>query len=600
MADVIRLFPESVANQIAAGEVVQRPASAAKELIENAIDAGATRLEIIIEDAGKTLLQVIDNGSGMSETDARMAFERHATSKISKAADLGSIRSFGFRGEALASIAAVSRVEMRTRIADRDLGTHIIVEATHVKSQDPVAMPVGTNIAMRNLFFNTPARRNFLKSDPVELKHILEEVHRMALAYPAVHFIVFNQGKELMHLTSGSLQHRIAQLWKKKSLERFLPIDQDMGDVQIRGYISKLDYSRKTRGEQYFFVNNRFIKSGYLHHALMTAYADLIPDGQYPSYVLFITVDPSEIDINVHPTKHEIKFQDERIMYRYINVAVRHVIGKFTVGSELPFDAEAETRVGQSVAGFSRSDGPKQHASNNLSEWRKAFEGIDQFSIPQQEENSSPSELFKEQAEVVSSTLQVESSAATGIGAVVSIGKKYLATSLSSGLVLIDQRAAHERILYESFQEKQGRNAVNSQVLLFPLTLRWSAQESVVLNDRLELLRGLGFDIEPFSAESGHMSTFILRAVPDGLQESLAESVIQTILSEDVPDDTLQDYALLSVVRSMAVSRNTYLQPEERTDLVARLLQCADPVRRPGGGKTFVEWSRTDLDKLFN
>jgi len=600
MADVIRLFPESVANQIAAGEVVQRPASAAKELIENAIDAGATRLEIIIEDAGKTLLQVIDNGSGMSETDARMAFERHATSKISKAADLGSIRSFGFRGEALASIAAVSRVEMRTRIADRDLGTHIIVEATHVKSQDPVAMPVGTNIAMRNLFFNTPARRNFLKSDPVELKHILEEVHRMALAYPAVHFIVFNQGKELMHLTSGSLQHRIAQLWKKKSLERFLPIDQDMGDVQIRGYISKLDYSRKTRGEQYFFVNNRFIKSGYLHHALMTAYADLIPDGQYPSYVLFITVDPSEIDINVHPTKHEIKFQDERIMYRYINVAVRHVIGKFTVGSELPFDAEAETRVGQSVAGFSRSDGPKQHASNNLSEWRKAFEGIDQFSIPQQEENSSPSELFKEQAEVVSSTLQVESSAATGIGAVVSIGKKYLATSLSSGLVLIDQRAAHERILYESFQEKKGRNAVNSQVLLFPLTLRWSAQESVVLNDRLELLRGLGFDIEPFSAESGHMSTFILRAVPDGLQESLAESVIQTILSEDVPDDTLQDYALLSVVRSMAVSRNTYLQPEERTDLVARLLQCADPVRRPGGGKTFVEWSRTDLDKLFN
>ena len=340
MSDIIRVLPDSIANQIAAGEVVQRPASAVKELIENAIDAGADKVQLIVKDAGKSLLQVIDNGCGMSVTDARMCFERHATSKIRKAEDLFAIRTMGFRGEAMASIAAIAQVELKTRRHEDELGTCICIEGSEVVSQEHVSSPAGTSISVKNLFYNTPARRNFLKGNPVEMRHIIDEFQRVALAHPEIFFTLHHDGNEVFHLPKGSLKQRIVHLFGNTYNQKLVPVEEETTIIDLKGYIGKPEFAKKTRGEQFFFVNNRFIKDPYLNHAVLTAYEELLPSDSYPLYALFIEIDPSKIDINVHPTKTEIKYQDEKALYAIIRSAVKRSLGKYNITPTLDFNQE--------------------------------------------------------------------------------------------------------------------------------------------------------------------------------------------------------------------------------------------------------------------
>lgn len=396
MADVIQLLPDSIANQIAAGEVIQRPASVVKELLENAVDAGATSIKLVVKDAGKTLIQVIDNGCGMSETDARMCFERHATSKIRQAKDLFTIRTMGFRGEAMASIAAIAHVELRTRRNDDEVGTRVVIEGSKVTAQESCQCAAGTIFAVKNLFYNVPARRNFLKTNTVEMKHIIDEFQRVALAYPDIFFSLHHNGSEMFHLQGGNLRQRVVGLLGQHTNKKLVPVEEDTDVVKITGYVGKSEFAKKTRGEQFFFVNERFIKSGYLNHAVMTAYEDLLPKGHYPLYVLFIEIDPARVDINVHPTKQEIKFDDERLLYNYLKVTIRHALAQYNITPTLDFDADPtfsniqqprylkkesnatkpEPKPKQSVV-FSSSINPEHRHKNNLKHWQKLYDGLD-------------------------------------------------------------------------------------------------------------------------------------------------------------------------------------------------------------------------------
>ena len=399
MADIIQLLPDSIANQIAAGEVVQRPASVVKELLENAIDAGSTNIKLIIKDAGKSLIQVIDDGCGMSETDARMSFSRHATSKIRKAEDLFAIRTMGFRGEALASIAAIAQVELRSRRQADELGTRIVVEGSEVKAQEACQCAAGTSFSVKNLFYNVPARRNFLKSNTVEMRHILDEFQRVAIANPDIFFSLHHNNSELFHLSPGNLRQRIVAVFGNSWNKKLVPVNEETDIIKIQGYVGKPEFAKKTRGEQLFFVNQRFIKSGYLNHAIMGAYEDLLAKDTYPLYVIFLEIDPARIDINVHPTKQEIKFEDERLVYNYLKVAIRHALGQYSITPTLDFDQEInfsnytpkqapKPTVETSSREESRPSTPSgpvsktdrfSNGSNNLQNWEKLYEGLEQF-----------------------------------------------------------------------------------------------------------------------------------------------------------------------------------------------------------------------------
>ena len=407
MADIIQLLPDAIANQIAAGEVIQRPASVVKELLENAIDAGSTEIKLIVKDAGKSLIQVIDNGCGMSETDARMCFERHATSKIRAAKDLFAIRTMGFRGEAMASIAAVAQVEMRTRKHNEDLGTRIVIEGSEIKTQEACQCTVGTSFSIKNLFFNVPARRNFLKTTTVEMRHVLDEFQRVALANADIFFSLHHNGTEVFHLPSSNLRQRIVNLFGNNSNKKLVPVSEETDALKLEGFIGKPEFSKKTRGEQFFFVNNRFIKSGYLNHAIVTAYEQLLPANHYPLYIIFIEIDPSRIDINVHPTKQEIKFEDERLVYNYLKVSVRHALGQYSITPTLDFDLEPglsgikgtqtpsytseilesasnnspkPSKRGETFESFtSNKNNPTSRESSNLKNWKNAYDGLEDF-----------------------------------------------------------------------------------------------------------------------------------------------------------------------------------------------------------------------------
>ena len=411
MADIIQLLPDAIANQIAAGEVIQRPASVVKELLENAIDAGSTEIKLIVKDAGKSLIQVIDNGCGMSETDARMCFERHATSKIRKAKDLFAIRTMGFRGEAMASIAAIAQVEMRTRKHNEDLGTRIVIDGSEIKTQEACQCTVGTNFSIKNLFYNVPARRNFLKTTTVEMRHVLDEFQRVALANPDIFFSLHHNGTEVFHLPSSNLRQRIVNLFGNNSNKKLVPVSEETDALKLEGFIGKPEFSKKTRGEQFFFVNNRFIRSAYLNHAIVTAYEQLLPTNHYPLYIIFIEIDPARIDINVHPTKQEIKFEDERLVYNYLKVSVRHALGQYSITPTLDFDLEPglsginnnstpqtssytpdtiesssntsprlSSKRGETFESFtSNRNNPTPLESSNLKNWKNAYDGLEDF-----------------------------------------------------------------------------------------------------------------------------------------------------------------------------------------------------------------------------
>lgn len=587
MSDVIRLLPDSIANQIAAGEVIQRPASVVKELIENAIDAGADDIQVIIRDAGKTLIQVVDNGMGMSAPDARMSFERHATSKISTADDLFAIHSMGFRGEALSSIAAIAHVEMRTRREEHTVGTDLYIEGSEVKRQEPCQTPVGTYIAVKNLFYNVPARRKFLKSDTVEYRHILDECVRLALAHPELAFSLHHNDREVFRLPKSNQRQRVVGVLGKRCNEYLVPVSEETSYVGISGFAGKPDYAKKSRGDQFLFVNRRFIKSPYLYHAIRSAFEDMIAPEAHPFYVLFLTIDPERIDINVHPTKQQIKFEDERLIYNYLRVAVRHALGKYSVTPTLDF--EQETAFGSSgsrkpagQAGTSGRDTPQKQ------DWERLFEGMhDAHGESQADTVTLQSKVFHgtpdspEDREPASVPYQLH--------------KSLLVTQIKSGLLVVDQQTAHERILYERCMASLTTGKRHTQKALFPVTLELNSADSAILKEILEEINALGFDIQEFGGD-----TFVVHGSPAEVGEVNEEEVVRAMLTQYKEDLELSlginERISRAVSLSTARKRGKFIPPEERQLLIDMLFACENPYTGPTGRKCFLI---LELDELF-
>lgn len=608
MADIIQLLPDHVANQIAAGEVVQRPASVVKELVENAIDANATSIKLIVKEAGKTQIQVIDNGKGMSETDARLCFERHATSKIKSAEDLFQLQTKGFRGEALASIAAIAHVELKTKLEHNDLGTAIVIEGSEVKSQEVTVTPQGTSISVKNLFFNIPARRNFLKSHTVELRHIVDEFHRVALAHPSVEFILYHNGSELFNLPKSNYRQRIVNVFGSKINDKLVPVSEDTEIVKITGFIAKPEYSRKTKSEQFFFVNNRFIKSGYLNHAVSAAFEGLLKEGYYPSYFLNLEVDPHSIDINIHPTKTEIKFEDEHTLYAIIRSAIKHSLGQFNVAPVLDFDSDTnlETpysykdrqavapaiQVDRNYNPFKDSGYKSSVQRQNVTQWESLY--VDTQLAPSIE---LPNEMEFE-SEAVNQQL-FQNSEETPASAVFQLQHKYLVSSLKSGLLVVDQYRAHQRILYESFLKNMTVKSAVSQQLLFPLKLHFSSSDIENLKSLKTELEQSGFIFESFDNE-----TIEISGVPFNVSDSEIPIIFEQLISDienEVPEANFSTTDLLakSMAKSLAVKRGQQLSREEQEHLLNSMFACKEPSVSPDNKPTFITIETGNLDKKF-
>ncbi|NND09104.1 MAG: DNA mismatch repair endonuclease MutL [Saprospiraceae bacterium] len=588
MADIIQLLPDSIANQIAAGEVVQRPASVVKELLENAIDAGARFIKLILKDAGKQVIQVIDDGAGMSNTDARMSLERHATSKINKTEDLFAIRTFGFRGEALASIAAVAQVDLKTKMHGSEVGTQLIVEGSKLIRQEICETTPGTNIQVKNLFYNIPARRKFLKSNTVELRHILDEFQRIAIAHPEIHFEVFHNQTETYHLPSDGLRKRIVNLFGKTLNDRLVPIEEETELCNISGYIGKPESAKRRRGEQFFLINNRFIKSAYLNHAVLMAYENLIAPGSYPFYALYLQMDPSRIDVNVHPTKQEIKFEDEKLTYNIIRSAVRHALSQHNITPTLDF--EQSPGLSNLVQPKPVSQGSDKiiipssfsREQQDISGWEALYEGIQKTQSSQIVEDK---ELLVEEDDKK---------------APVQIHQAYIITQIKSGFLIIDQQHAHERILYEQYLIQLQRQAAHVQKLLFPINFELSTEESILLTDLLPQVNQLGFEVEGFGK-----NTFILHGMPAHLAEMGDEVVLfhklleQFQLNIDLQLSEEQRLAL-SLAKSACMKKGKVLSEMEMEALIGQLFSCEVPFQSPSGKKCFLSFDMDQLQQKFN
>ncbi|MCX6351994.1 MAG: DNA mismatch repair endonuclease MutL [Bacteroidetes bacterium] len=603
MADVIQLLPDNIANQIAAGEVVQRPASIVKELLENSVDAGSTHVQLIIKDAGKTLVQVIDNGAGMSETDARMCFERHATSKIKTQDDLYSIRTMGFRGEALASIAAVAQVELKTKRLTDEVGTIVFIENSKVQKQEAASAPEGTSIAVKNLFYNVPARRNFLKSNPVELRHIIDEFLRVAMANPAISFIFYNENEEIYHLKSGTLKQRIVGCFGKKYEEGLVPIEEKTSVLDIHGFIGKPEWARKTRGEQFFFANNRYIKSGYLNHAVSAAFVDLLQDETFPFYAIYLTLPPEKIDINVHPTKTEIKFEDEKSIYAILRVAVKRAINQYHVAPMLNFEAEASIPIApdrddwtnkslktQSSFAFTQTapaDPLKQRNRVSRDDWKELYEVLNQKDSAQQSVMISNDD--EELLDIEPSTQKP----------VVQVHGKYIISTIRSGMIIINQQQAHERILFEKYMELLDASATYSQKLLFPEVVNVSGQDFEMAKEILPEIKALGFDIDIFGKGS-----FIISGVPAELLNTDIKQLVDEIIEDYKNNYSVEKLSKReSIARALAINTavkpGKVLQEEEMRNMIDELFATSTPYFSPGGKPTIITISSDELDKKF-
>ncbi|HEX9152266.1 MAG TPA: DNA mismatch repair endonuclease MutL, partial [Flavobacterium sp.] len=603
--------PDHVANQIAAGEVVQRPASVVKELLENAVDAKATDIKLIVKDAGKALVQVIDNGLGMSVTDARLCFERHATSKIRQAEDLFSLHTKGFRGEALASIAAIAHMEMKTRQEQEELGTHIIIEGSKFVSQDVAVLPKGTSFAVKNLFFNIPARRNFLKSDTVEYRHIIDEFQRVALAHPKIHFTFYHNGSEMFNLPPSTLRQRIVNIFSGKTNEKLVPVQEETEIVDIQGFVSKPEFAKKNRGEQFFFVNDRFIKSGYLHHAVMAAYDGILKDGAQPSYFLYLSVPPNTIDINIHPTKTEIKFDDEHALYAILRASIKHSLGQFNVAPVLDFDRdsnldtpyhykdlEGATPTIQVDGNFNpfSEDKPNKHFSNYrkpepTANWESLYVGLKQ-------DTDEIGAIAFENEEVTSSLFNDEE-VEHAVHKTYQIHKKYIVSSIKSGMVIVDQQRAHQRVLYEQFLVNMTVNQASSQQLLFPLNLFFSTSEMDLIAELQLSLMNTGFVFEENSTDH-----IVISGIPVNVTESEVSIVLEQLLSDlqdGIPESSFSqnDTIAKSMAKSLAVKTGTHLTEKEQENLVNGLFACKDPNVSPFYKPTFITMRVEDLDKKF-
>ena len=589
MADIIQLLPDHVANQIAAGEVVQRPASVVKELLENAIDAGSTQIKLIVKDAGKTLIQVIDNGSGMSTTDARLSFERHATSKIKTAEDLFNLHTKGFRGEALASIAAIAHVELKSKTSTTEIGTKITIEGSEVTSQEVVVVPTGTTISVKNLFYNIPARRNFLKSNSVEMRHIIDEFHRVALAHPNVAFSMISNGSDVFNLPESNSRQRIVNIFGNKTNEKLVPVEEETEILKIKGFVLKPDFARKSRGEQFFFVNDRFIKSAYLHHAVLSAFEGLIKDGTHPGYFLFLDVEPKSIDINIHPTKTEIKFDDEHAMYAMLRSTVKHSLGQFSIAPVLDFNRDAGFDTPYEYSKKSASV-PTIEVDKDYNPFQKETKYGSGTFQPRKEKTASWESLYVGLQDEHASTkpseenVQFESDEVTGnlfeketetIGQTTfQLQNKYILSPIKTGIMVIHQNFAHQRILYEEVLKNITVKEAVSQQLLFPLLLSFSIPEMEILKKVKEQLEHTGFVFSQIKKDSLEIS-----GIPVTLVESQAEIVLSQLIEDitnEVPDAGFSQNDLLakSMAKSMAVRSGAPLNKEERDHLVHQLFAC--------------------------
>lgn len=606
MPDKIVLLPDNIANQIAAGEVIQRPASAVKELLENAVDAGATAIHLILADAGKSLIQVIDNGGGMSETDARMCFERHATSKIKSIDDLFHIRTMGFRGEALASIAAVAQVELKTKRAEDEAGVYIEVENSAVKKQEPVATPTGTSIAMKNLFFNVPARRNFLKSNAAEMRHIVDEFTRVAMSFPQILFTLTNNGQQLFHLEAGSQKQRVIQLLGNTYNTKLVTVKEDTDYMNIHGFVGKPETAKKTRGDQYFFVNNRFIKSAYLNHAVMSAYQEMIPGDSFPLYVLFIDLDPAQVDVNVHPTKQEIKFEDEKIVYAFVQAAIKHALAQFSVTPTLDFDLDA------SIQQLSSIQQPFTEERKTAASASSLFKGFTQKHQAHFIEPSQKSELkhwkdFYEAPETESapvtnqpSTLHADARAKNFEEVELSqILNTYITVPSGNGFMLVHQQAAHERVLYEQLIDASLGKAIPSQQSMFPSTLELTPADAVILEELTPDLQQLGYQIEPFGK-----NTFVIQGTPADVEAGHEKHIIDILIeqykhfSNDVKFSK-REKLIRSLAKQQAIKTGTRLTEREQRQLITDLFNCKQPNISPDGNPTYLEFRQDQLERMF-
>jgi len=612
VSDIIQLLPDSVANQIAAGEVIQRPASVVKELVENALDAGATEITIHVKDAGRTLIQISDNGCGMSPTDARMAFERHATSKIKAANDLFCIRTMGFRGEALASIAAIADVELRTKKMEDEVGTLIHIIGSEVKTQEPTACNNGTSFMIKNLFYNVPARRKFLKGNTTEIKHIIWEVQRIAIPNPEIKISLFHNNSPLYELPKANFRKRIVDLFGKTINQSLVQVNEETSLVNIYGFIGQPKFARKTIGEQFFFVNGRFIRHPYFHKAVMQAYLQLLPPDTFPSYFLFLETDPANIDINVHPTKTEIKFENERDIWQIIHAAVRESLGKHNVVPSIDFDQSGNIDIPVPQKSFDNIPYPeiqinpdynpfdtgrsvsmgnfgKTHQEKkNLDRWEDLYTGTQLKLKPEPEMNSENDvPLFSQILGQFSGkkTLQLK--------------QKYILTPVKSGLMIIDQKRAHERILYEKFMEVLKSDSVASQQLLFPQTIELNPADSSILQNILPDLLSLGFDIRDFGK-----NTFIISGTPGVLDVSSPELIVEKLLEEykNSPVDArskAKEQIAISLSKASSLDYGTELKQEEIDHLIDNLFACATPNFSPDGKKVITIIPTLDIEKSF-
>jgi DNA mismatch repair protein MutL len=612
MTDIIHLLPDAIANQIAAGEVVQRPASVVKELLENAVDAKSTTIQLIIREAGKSLVQIIDDGIGMSETDARMSFERHATSKIKTSDDLFSIRTLGFRGEALASIAAVAQVELRTRRQTDELGTLIRIEASQLKAQEGLACLPGTNISVKNLFFNVPARRNFLRSNAVEMRHILDEFQRVALANSQISFALYHNDAEVYNLPTGKLSHRIVSIFGKTYREQLAPCQEETPFVKVMGYIGKPEFSKKTRGEQFFFVNNRYVRHNYLHHAVMSAFEGLLPDDSYPFYVLFIDIDPVHIDINVHPTKTEIKFDDERSVYAIVLASIKKALGSHNIAPSLDFGFNVNFPALDTKPAFNSGfTGSGEHSyektpreKGNLQNWNALYQEF-QKSFPKdqipEERTDAPSSLtFESKA----NDLAADSIAPVMVGMakempLFQLHNRFIVMQVKSGMMLIDQQAAHERILYDRYMANLRDNNGNSQQSLFPVTIDLNPSDFQLLMEIQEEVAQLGFIIRVLGK-----TTVVVEGIPAdaplGREKEILEGFIEQFKwnQSQIQIHTKENIAR-ALARRSAMKRGSTLVTEEMNKLIEQLFASSNPNYAPDGSPTLVVLNLEKINSFF-
>lgn len=618
MSSIIQLLPDHVANQIAAGEVVQRPASVVKELLENAIDAKANDIKLIVKDGGKTLVQVIDNGIGMSVTDARLCFERHATSKIRIAEDLFNLNTKGFRGEALASIAAIAHVELKTRQEQDELGTHLIIEGSKTISQEATVTPRGTSFSVKNLFYNIPARRNFLKSDSVEMRHIIDEFQRVALAHPKISFSLYSNGSELFNLPVSNLRQRIVNIFGGKTNEKLVPVNEETEIVNITGFVGKPEFGKKNRGEQFFFVNDRFIKNGYLHHAIMNAYEGLLKEGVQPSYFIYLQVPPHSLDINIHPTKTEVKFDDEQALYAILRSTVKHSLGQFNVAPVLDFEKDATLEVPYEFRNKESAtptievrsdfnpfkDEMTQKSSNSgtssykkktpPSSWESLYIGLKEetsiSSIGEIESDQIIGSLFDEKSDEKAEENSVKT---------YQIHRKYIVSPIKSGIIVINQQRAHERILYEEFLKNITISKSMTQKLLFPLEMVYSDYEVALLKELQPSLEQVGFEFESIG-----QGKVILSGLPINVNEIEAKKVLEQLvydLKEGIPESSFSqnDSIAKSIAKSLSVKTGISLSEKEQSNIVDSLFACKEPDISPQGKTTFITMNLEELDKRF-